>query len=53
MEPERNDKETIRATTLKKGNGYDIPILGGTAIIDYMVWTRDLDQPGNDYKDVL
>ncbi|KAI9777787.1 MAG: hypothetical protein M1839_008582 [Geoglossum umbratile] len=50
---EGNDKETVQVTTLEEGNGYDIPILGGTAVIDFSVWTRDLGQPDKGYKGTI
>ena len=40
-------------TTLEEGNGYDIPGLGNIVIVDYEIWTSDLDQPYNDYKSTL
>src|SRR5438874_1902437 len=45
--------ESIQVTTLEEGNCYDIPGLGNIVIVDYEIWTSDLDQPYNDYKGTL
>ena len=45
--------ESVQVTTLEEGNGYDIPGLGNIVIVDYEIWTSDLDQPYNDYKGTL
>jgi hypothetical protein len=45
--------ETIQMTTLQAGNGYDIPGLGSTVVVDYEIWTSHDDRPEHNYKGEL